>query len=364
MKKNSKLKTIILDVVDPQATDERAEVRLEEIQNLVKTAGGIVIEKIIQRRGRPSMKTFLGTGKIEEAAEYARENKIELVIINGILKPNQYLHLQDVFPKKMLWDRTDLILNIFDKHATSTIAQMQIKAARLKHEIPKIYARHATTLFERAGAGIGTRGAGEKGIEDEKRHIRKQIKQIEDKIAAARKVQVHQRKARSRTGMKTVALVGYTNAGKSSLMQVLTHKKGVVANDELFTTLDTKIGKTWLPHIREEVLVADTIGFISDLPPRLIESFMTTLEEAQNADTLLHVIDVSDPKYREKIQTVDDILRQLGCQSIRQIYVCNKVDKAPDFDFQTFFQEFPHYSPVRISCTKEEGIEELKKKMV
>lgn len=355
-----RLKTIILDIVPKDWHEEQALERLEELKQLIKTVGGIVIEDIIQRRGRPSAKTFLGTGKIEEAADIAKQKNIDLVIINGMLKPNQYLHLQDLFPKKKLWDRTDLILNIFDKHASSKLAQLQIKLARLRHEIPKIYARQATTLFERAGAGIGTRGAGEKGIEDEKRHIRSQIKQVQEKIDAAKKVQKTQRENRTRTGMSTVALVGYTNAGKSSLMQILTKKKGVIANDALFTTLDTKIGTTWLPNLQKEIMVADTIGFISDLPPQLIESFMTTLEEAKSADMLLHVIDISDEKYPEKIQIVDSILRQLGCQFTKQIYVCNKIDKAPDFDFGSFCGVYTDYSPVMISCNAKEGIDELK----
>lgn len=354
------LKTIILDTVPQEVSIEEAEHRLEELQSLIETVGGIVVEKIIQRRGRPSAKTFLGTGKIEEAAICAREEKIDLIIINGILKPNQYLHLQNLFPKKRLWDRTDLILKIFDKHASSRLAQQQIKLARLQHEIPKIYARQATTLFERAGAGIGTRGAGEKGIEDEKRHIRSQIKNIEKKIEAAKKIQRTQRQNRIKTGMPTAALVGYTNAGKSSLMNILTKKKGVIANDALFTTLDTRIGTTWLPNTQKEIMVADTIGFISDLPPRLIESFMTTLEEARTADLLLHVIDISDPKYQHKIHVVDEILNQLGCQDTAQIYICNKCDKNPSFDFESFVQEYAQHTPIQISCSKKQGIETLK----
>lgn len=358
------LKTIIIDVLEKDIRQEDAEERLEELKSLILTVGGIFIEKIIQKRGRPSAKTFLGTGKIQEASEFARENDIDLIIINGLLKPNQYLHMQDIFPGKKVWDRTDLILNIFDKHASSKLAQMQIKLARLHHEIPKIYARQATTLFERAGAGIGTRGAGEKGIEDEKRHIRSLIKQVEIKIESAKKVQKNQRKMRSRTGLPTVALVGYTNVGKSSLMKILTQKKGVVANDELFTTLDTKIGTTYLPDLQKEVMVADTIGFISDLPPTLIESFMTTLQEARSADLLLHIIDVSDERYEEKIKIVDDILKQIGGDKIPQIYVCNKIDKAcENFNFKDFCEKYHSFRPLQISCQTKKGIENLKSKM-
>ncbi|MCF7812491.1 GTPase HflX [Candidatus Gracilibacteria bacterium] len=357
------LRTLILDIVDKGVSREDAEERLVELRNLIRTAGGIVIKKIIQKRGRPSAKTFLGTGKIQEASMIAKEKDIDLVIVNGLLKPNQYLHLQHAFPKKMLWDRTDLILGIFDKHASSRLAQLQIKLARLQHEIPKLYARQATTLFERAGAGIGTRGPGEKGIEAEKRHIRSQIKQIDKKIQTLQRTHSAQRHRRIKNGLPTISLIGYTNAGKSSLMQLLTEKENVVANNALFTTLDTRIGKTWLPDSDQEVLVADTIGFIADVPPTLISSFLTTLEEARNADLLLHVIDISDPKYQQKIQVVQEILQQLGCEDMPQLYVCNKMDVAQNFDFEDFSGAYAQHSPILISCMREKNLNFLKRKI-
>ncbi len=359
MKHPKKMKTLILDIIDKDENRCTAEENLEELQQLIIAAGGITIEKIIQKRGRPSAKTFLGTGKIEEAAQFVKENEIELIIINGMLKPNQYLHLQKVFPKKKLWDRVDLILKIFDRHAVSRLAQLQIKLAKLQHEIPKLYARHATTLFERAGAGIGTRGLGEKGIEAEKRHIRRQIKQLEEKIQALQIVQKNQRKHRKRTGILTAALVGYTNAGKSSLMKVLTKNKDIEVNDALFVTLDTKIGKTWLPTAEQEILVADTIGFIRDLPPDLISSFLATLEEAQEAHLLLHVIDASDPQCTEKIKIVETILDQIGCQEIPRLYIFNKIDRLQKpKKFSTFRKK-----KVFVSCVSRKGIEELKEEL-
>lgn len=361
------LPTLILDIVPKEVPRKQAEENLEELLDLVKTAGGIVVEKIIQKRGRPSSKTFLGSGKIEEAADFAKANNIKLVILNGTLKPNQYIHLGKLFPKMKLWDRVDLILNIFEKHANAPEAKMQIKLARMHHEIPKIYARESTTLFERAGAGIGTRGAGEKGIEAEKRHIRKQIKTMEEKLKNIQKKQHTQHRARKKTGMPVVALVGYTNAGKSSLMRLLTRKKGVKVDDALFVTLETKMGKLFLPNARKNVLVADTIGFIRDLPPNLISSFLTTLQEAREADLLLHVIDFSDPKYEEKIQVVEEILEKIGCKNIPKIYVCNKLDRVSEKDLYKkgnvcFLakKKYEEFSPQFVSVVEKEGIEELK----
>lgn len=376
--------TLLLDVVPHGIPRKIADKNIEELRALTHTSGGIVIKKVMQRRGRPSAKTFLGTGKIEEAAAFVQENDIDLIVVNGVLKPHQYVHLGKIFPKeKKIWDRIDLILNIFDQHASAPEAKMQIKLARMHHEIPKIYARDAKTLFERAGAGIGTRGAGEKGIEDEKRHIRRQIKSMEEKLKNLQKKQGAQRRARKKTGMRTVALVGYTNAGKSSLMHLLT-KKNVRIDNALFVTLETKIGKMWLPKMQKEysfhseknmhhaqgesVLVADTIGFIQDLPPNLLTSFQTTLQEAEEADLLLHVIDISDPDYRKKIKVVEEILEEISCENIPQLYVLNKTDAVDGFSVvekgnASFLplKKYKKKSPVCISVHQKKGIDELKK---
>ncbi len=355
--------TLIIDVIPPEFPRRRIDARLSELQSLIKTVGGITVRRIIQKRGRPSAKTYLGTGKIEEASVIAKEEGINLIIVNGRLKPNQYLHLQKMFPKMKLWDRVDLILGIFDLHAESALAKLQIKLARLKHEIPKIYAREATTLFERAGAGIGTRGMGEKGIEAEKRHIRAQTKQLQDKIDRLTTKRSQQRlHRRRRSGLPTVALVGYTNAGKSSLMQRLTKKEGVKACDELFTTLDTKVGQCWLPELGRAVFLADTIGFIGDLPPTLVTSFLTTLEEAQHADLLLHVIDSADPKLHYKVQTVQEILVELGCENIPQLMVFNKLDQIdPACQSLWASKHWARRHPVvEISVRAKEGLPELR----
>lgn len=294
----------------------------------------------MQKRGRPSAKTYLGSGKAEEAAELAKKLRVDVVIINDFLKPSQVKHLTKLFSYDSnditgksnipIWDRTDIILKIFEKHARSQGAQLQIKLAQLKHQIPKIY-QYQRTLFERERGGVrGTRGAGERGIEQEKRHIRAQIKDIEKKLDHMKKTHANQRQRRKRAGLKTIALVGYTNAGKSTLLHALTKKATYVA-DVLFATLDTKLGALWIPdknvpHQGRKVLIADTIGFIRDLPPHLIDSFKATLAEVEEADLVLHIIDSSDREQNIKIEVVDEIIAELLPRETPVLRVFNKTD--------------------------------------
>jgi len=339
-------KTILIDVIPPGKDKQKAELEIEELRRLVETYGGISIAKILQNRGRPSAKTYLGTGKAQEAAELAKEEKVDIVIVNGFLKPTQIKNLTKLFSHDAnditgksdipIWDRSDIILKIFEKHAKSQRAKLQINLAQLKHQIPKVY-HYQTGLFDKERGGIsGTRGAGEKGIEQEKRHIRGQIKEIEKKLEKMKATHAKQRQRRKRAGLKTVALVGYTNAGKSTLLRALTNKKTYIA-DELFATLDTKLGALWLenpktPGRGEKVLIADTIGFIQNLPPHLIESFKATLGEVEEADLILHIVDSTDVEQVMKIRVVDDILNELIGREIPTIRVFNKCD-SQDFCF-------------------------------
>jgi GTP-binding protein HflX len=360
-------KTIIIDVIPPEKSWQDARQEVDELCRLVETYGGIVILEVLQKRGRPSSKTFLGQGKAEEAAAKAKEYKVDMVIINGFLKPAQSQHLRKLFsydPNDItgqkdipIWDRTDIILKIFEKHAKSQKAQLQIKLAQLKHQIPKIY-QYQTKLFDKERGGIGgNRGAGEKGIEQEKRHIRNQIKEIELKLEQVKKTHINQRQRRQKEGLKTVALVGYTNAGKSTLLKALTKKEAYIA-DELFATLDTKLGALWLPdpvvsYKGQKVLIADTIGFIQNLPPHLIESFKATLDEVQEADLILHIIDSADPYQDMKIRVVEDILADLVENETPIIRAFNKTDT------QTFcsLEQRGHLS---ISASKKDRFDELK----
>jgi len=230
------LRAIILSVVPKEKDRQEAEDELFEIKNLIKTASGVTVLKVIQKRGRPSAKTYLGEGKILEAAQDSKELDADIVIVNSILKPNQIKHLTKIFDIEV-WDRVDLILKIFNKHAKGELAKLEIQLAELKYAIPKLYGKGVE--MSRLAGGIGTRGPGEQSLEYKKRYIRKRIKVIEKKIETIKKVRSSQRKQRKRKGLPVVSLVGYTNAGKTSLLQV--YKKENL--DELIGRIESEIEK-------------------------------------------------------------------------------------------------------------------------
>ncbi|MCF7845649.1 MAG: GTPase HflX [Candidatus Peribacteraceae bacterium] len=324
----NKLRIIVADIVPRELPRPDADKHFAELVRLIETLGGMTVVKVIQKRGRPSGKTYLGTGKASEIGEAAKELKCDAVVVNGILRGNQIYELTQRIPV-LVWDRVDVILRIFEKHATTTEAKLQVKRARLSYDIPKIYRRAATTLFERErGGGVVQRGAGETGIEAEKRHILREIKAIDQKIERLKTLRENQRANRRRRNLLTVALVGYTNSGKSTLLRAMTRKRNVLVADKLFATLDPRLGSLWLPQLRRKVLLADTIGFIENLPPDLVAAFRATLEEVQEADLLLHVFDASDSKSEiiRKQKVVCEILKDLQADQIPQILVANKID--------------------------------------
>lgn len=293
---------------------------------LVKTYGGIVVIKIIQKRGIPDYQTYIGSGKVEEIKEFVKANHINLIIINNLLKSSQIFHLTEIFEEERIevWDRVDLILNIFEKHATSTEAKLQIELASIKHMGPRIY-KMGTQLMQQKGGTAMRGGQGETNIEIMKRHLAKQENKILEKLKHFETIREGHRQRRRRENFKTVALVGYTNAGKSSVLKALT-KKDVYIADELFATLDTRVGNLYIPDFYKKVLISDTIGFIEDLPPDLIKAFKSTLAETVDSDLILHVIDSNDPFVIKKIEVVEDILKQIGAGDKPKIYVFNKID--------------------------------------
>lgn len=320
------LRAVLADVIHFSTSKQEAEDRMTELADLTRTYGGLAVVKAIQRRAKPDYRTFLGKGKVQEIIDTYPEHKANVLVINEILKPGQLFNLEEALrPVNMkVWDRIDLILQIFDKHAKSAEAKLQIELARIRHMGPRIY--NLGAQLGRQRGGTGTRGgSGEGNTEVMKRHLREQERRILDKLEAYEGQHAEQRKNRTRNEFKTVALVGYTNAGKTSLLNALTKRKEYAA-DKLFATLDTRIGELYLPETRTSVLLSDTIGFIQGLPPELVQAFRSTLSEAIHADLILHVIDATDPHLDMKMKVVEEILEDIGLGDRPRIKVYNKLD--------------------------------------
>lgn len=352
---------ILVNVIPPKIDKEQAEQDLAELMSLVTTFGGATVVKIIQRRDYPDNDTFIGKGKADELKEAIKAEKASAVVLNAVVKPTQKFNLQryitDTKEDVAVWDRVDLILHIFSKHANTAEAKLQIELARMRHMGPRMYGLGGTVL-SRQGGGIGTRGIGETNIELMKRHWQREIKQTEDKLKKLTTEREKQLERRRELGLKTVSIVGYTNAGKTSLFNLLSKKQKLVEN-ALFATLDSAVGQLYLPGLQSTVLISDTIGFIQNLPPQLIDAFKSTLMESVNADVLLHVIDITDPKMQEKITAVEEILTDLGVGDKKKIYVFNKIDALPNHDPLELQHQYNEHHPVFISVSNKQGITEL-----
>jgi GTP-binding protein HflX len=361
----NKPRAILIDVIPSNMDDKVAKRRLMELEQLTKTYGGIIIVKLIQKKGTPDYRTYIGGGKLDEIIELAQEEKAEVLIINNLLKPGQMFNVNEALRKAKLnmqaWDRVDLILKIFDRHAKTAEAKLQIKLAAIRHMGPRIFGM-GMELMQQAG-GTGTRGGqGETNTELMKRHLFEQEQRIKRDLDRVNTAREGHRKRRDRVGLKTVSVVGYTNAGKSSLLNALTKKGAYVAN-ALFATLDTHVGKIWIPTEDgrgKEILISDTIGFIQDLPPELIDAFRSTLDETVDADLLLHVIDVSDGHVHEKIIEVEDVLKKIEADKIPKIYVFNKMDLVKRKPAKINRKEYAEFEPVFVSAHTGAGLSELK----
>jgi GTP-binding protein HflX len=333
---------------------------LEETSSLVKTYGGDVYAVSVQRSESPDRAMFVGKGKVEEVLETIVKEDIQVVVLHNSVKARQIhtLKKQLLKVKKdiLVWDRVDLILYIFSKHAQTAEAKLQIELAAMRHMGPRIYGMGFE--LSRQGGGIGGVGIGETNTELMKRHWKLQSRKRNEELKTLTQERERQLEKRKKSGIVTISLIGYTNAGKTSLFNALT-KKDKLVEDALFATLDSTVGRWYMKDLRKEVMVSDTIGFIKDLPPKLIDAFKSTLLESVHADLLLHVIDASDPFMQEKIGVVESVLYELDLINRKRIYVFNKIDQVNSIDKSQLQKEYSQFTPVFISVTKQQGLGDL-----
>ncbi len=315
-------KVILIGAVTPSHSVEKVNEYLKELAFLAETAGGIVLKSFVQKRDKPNPKTFLGSGKLQEIKNYIEENKVDSVIFDDELSPAQQKNLEKFLQVKII-DRTRLILDIFAQRARTSYARTQVELAQYQYLLPRLTGMW--THLERQRGGIGMRGPGETEIETDRRIIRDKIALLKKKLKAIDKQMETQRGNRGK--MVRAALVGYTNVGKSTLMNLLS-KSDVFAENKLFATLDTTVRKIVVRNI--PFLLTDTVGFIRKLPTQLIESFKSTLNEVTESDLLLHIVDISHPNFEEHIQTVQKILSEIEAVDKPAIIIFNKIDLLPD----------------------------------
>ena len=335
---------VLLVSVDTGEFD--AEVSLEELKELVATAGGEVVDVATQKKESPDKATCLGSGRAEEIALQCQAEDIDLVVMDRELSPTQLRNLEELFPCRII-DRTMLILDIFAGRARSAEGRLQVELAQLQYMLPRLTGQGAA--LSRQGGGIGTRGPGETKLESDKRHIRRRLGAIREQLEKVESQRKLRRERRRKDGIPTVALVGYTNAGKSTLLNHLTDA-GVLAEDKLFATLDPTARALRLPDGREVMLV-DTVGFVRRLPHQLVRAFHSTLEEAVDADVILNICDASSEHADEHLQVTGDLLTELGCGETPVLRVMNKCDLAPEIG------DSPNH--IRISALSGFGVDQL-----
>lgn len=347
----------VLVGVDRPGTTWPLASSLAELERLVDTAGADVVASTTQKLDAPNPRTFVGTGKAEEVAELARAHAADLVVFDDELTPSQQANLEKVVGRDVkVIDRTALILDIFALHATSKEGRVQVRLAQNQYLLPRLRGMWAHLASNRMGGGVGSRfGEGESQLEVDRRMVRKRITSIKRELKHLSDVRAVQRESRYESGMFKVALAGYTNAGKSSLLNRLT-SADVLAYDKLFATLDSTTRKFELPEGRE-ITITDTVGFIQKLPTTLIEAFKSTLDEITGADVVLHVVDASSDEYEAQIAAVEDVLGQIEAQDLLRVLVFNKCDLLDDEHLDALKARHPQAQFV--SAATGEGIAEL-----
>lgn len=333
--------------------DYDAEVSIDELEELAKTAGSKVLAKIIQKKEKPDPATYIGSGRLKEIRDFCRDNEADLIIFDCELSPSQQRNVENFTDVRVI-DRTTLILDIFAARARSKEGRIQVELAQLKYSLPRLGGKG--TELSRLGGGIGTRGPGETKLESDRRHIRRRIEALSAELKEIEKRRIRMRSRREKTGIESVAIVGYTNAGKSTLMNTLTNA-GVLAQDKLFATLDPTARALTLPDGRQVMLI-DTVGLVRRLPHELVEAFKSTLEEAAAAHVILNVCDASSPECSEHLEVTQKLLKELGCESTPVISVMNKCDLVDNiYDMPTIGKT------VMISALQGKGLDRLLKEI-
>lgn len=364
-------KVVLVGLITREQSEEKLKEYMDELQFLAYTAGAEVAERFTQKMDKPDPKFFVGSGKLEEISFFVEENEVDTVIFDDELSPSQLKNIEKVVNRKII-DRTQLILDIFAQRAQTSYARTQVELAQYEYLLPRL--TRMWTHLERQQGGIGTRGPGETEIETDRRIIRDRITLLKDKLKTIDKQMATQRK--NRGAMVRVALVGYTNVGKSTLMNVLS-KSEVFAENKLFATLDTTVRKVVIGNL--PFLLTDTVGFIRKLPTQLVESFKSTLDEVREADLLIHVVDISHESFEDHINSVKQILQEIKSVDKPTILVFNKIDNysyvpkeeddlteikreniSLDEWKRTWMAKSEHQT-LFISATEKENLEELRK---
>ncbi len=345
---------ILVAVMEKGADTASQEASFDELERLAETAGASVYARMVQEKESPDVRTYIGSGKVKELSELCKNGKIGMVIFDSELSPSQIKNLENDLGDVQVIDRSMLILDIFALHATSGEGKLQVELAQLKYTVPRLMGKG--TELSRLGGGIGTRGPGESKLETDRRHVKRRMDALEDALEELAKNRAVQRASRDRSGVYKVAIAGYTNAGKSTLLNHLTDA-GILAEDKLFATLDPTTRKFELPS-GEEILLTDTVGFIRNLPHHLIRAFRSTLDEVVFADAILVVVDASDPESMAQIDVTRHLIDELGASDKPVLFVYNKCDRGFASHPTT-----PTEQNVYISAKTGEGTEELVRRL-
>ncbi len=341
---------VIVGVTPDDRTEADTDASLDELELLVDTAGADALVRITQKRSRPDPATYVGKGKVDEILKAAQEIDADTVVFDDELSPAQQFNLERILKRTAL-DRTAVILDIFAQHATSVEGKTQVELAQLRYNLPRLRGKKN---FSQQGGGIGTRGPGETQLEVDRRRLVRRMHKLERELAEITARRGNQRKARARSPYKTISIVGYTNAGKSTLLRALTGAE-VLIEDRLFATLDPTTRKMQLPG-GEQVLMTDTVGFVKKLPHQLVEAFKSTLEVAASADLLVHVVDGSGPDPEAHMAAVREVLRQIGADEVPELLVYNKADRPGPDGEENVVQRLVRQTPDSVGVSAMSGV--------